>query len=1006
MKVTKRILSLLLALTMLFALAACKEPADTTGATNPGATGGNGASSDKGNYTVKLETAGGMALVGYQINVYSDEACQNLVDIGTTDSKGTASWSLKKDAQYYFQLDNSQLKGYDVKNVYAFSGATTKVTLTSALIQGEDPASNVFKVGDVMYDFSFEDNSKVICAACGVTNDSYVKEIVVAEDGTEDAVFKLREKCESCQAVVDWDHAQFPKITLSEVLAEKEMVMLNFWYTTCSACLTEFPVLDTAYSQMADKIAVLGLNSYARDNQGAVTGFEASYELELSFPLGKVDNNFNNEKFIDPLDGAPSEGYPTSVFIDRYGLICLIVEGSIDSLTEWTSLFNHFTGDDYEQKLITNSDDLITRPEAPAPSITMEELAGVMNGSDDLQVEYRWEADDKYSWPYNITEKDGQTCLVPTNVGIYESYAILYADITLEKGQVIAFDYFASSEQNYDVMYVIVNDEPIYNLSGVKNEWQTAYCWIADEPGTYELALCYQKDTDGDEGDDAVYIKNLRTVTVDDIDTPSYLPRQAANMREDGTFSYVDLVLNEQDGYYHVGSANGPLLLAGLYDYTQFSDEDYIYRMAADGEIKVDDHDYYADLVEYFSASTNSNLVGWCTVTEELAELLKIVASIKGYTGDEQEWLLFCKYYDAYGTNGQQLEDPVAGLKTWSALTAVEGVGVETNTFNYNGNPLIPRGKLARFTPTKSGVYRITSTSDYADTMDAWIFDDDYNMLYQYENDEMLGYLYCDDRNVSMVMYMEAGKNYYIDIAPYDVYAVCNVWYDIVFLGETFDLFRACSPGPFTYIEGGGADHAIIRGINTVLNPEDGYYHEDLGKDADGNQIYGSIVYAYFAGGTVSFGNALADRIDTNEDGTTKVIPGLISLGAFDFSKNEYDDEILAYLRNNNNDQEATLEALRKDWGTDFEANYEFYKVEEVFAGIYHGEGGDYTAEMQVYVDLMIQDEAHPELNGCVPVDARLAELLQMAMDKFTFRGVEQAWQKFCFYYDQLGPRA
>ena len=167
MKVTKRILSLLLALTMLFALAACKEPADTTGATNPGATGGNGASSDKGNYTVKLETAGGMALAGYQINVYSDEACQNLVDIGTTDSKGTASWSLKKDAQYYFQLDNSQLKGYDVKNVYAFSGATTKVTLTSALIQGEDPASNVFKVGDVMYDFSFEDNSKVICAACG-----------------------------------------------------------------------------------------------------------------------------------------------------------------------------------------------------------------------------------------------------------------------------------------------------------------------------------------------------------------------------------------------------------------------------------------------------------------------------------------------------------------------------------------------------------------------------------------------------------------------------------------------------------------------------------------------------------------------------------------------------------------------------------------------------------------------------------------------------------------------
>ena len=87
------------------------------------------------------------------------------------------------------------------------------------------------------------------------------------------------------------------------------------------------------------------------------------------------------------------------------------------------------------------------------------------------------------------------------------------------------------------------------------------------------------------------------------------------------------------------------------------------------------------------------------------------------------------------------------------------------------------------------------------------------------------------------------------------------------------------------------APQAIIRGIKAILNPEDGYYHEDLGKDAEGNQIYGSIVYAYFAGGTVSFSNALADVVRNNPDGTTTVIPGLISLGSFDFSKNEYDDE-------------------------------------------------------------------------------------------------------------------
>ena len=38
------------------------------------------------------------------------------------------------------------------------------------------------------------------------------------------------------------------------------------------------------------------------------------------------------------------------------------------------------------------------------------------------------------------------------------------------------------------------------------------------------------------------------------------------------------------------------------------------------------------------------------------------------------------------------------------------------------------------------------------------------------------------------------------------------------------------------------------------------------------------------------------------------------------------------------------------------------------------------------------------------PVDARLAELLQMLMDKYTFAGVENSWTKLCYYYDELGP--
>lgn len=949
MKAMKKLLSLLLVGIMLFGMVACSKNPQQNPTTVPNDTKPP-VSSEKATYTVKLTTAGGMALGGYQVLIYDDPACDasDIVDLGTTDQNGNVPFSLKKDTKYYIKLDNNALKGYDLQPYYEFNGTTANITLTSSLIQGESVTSNTFKLGDVMYDFSFTDT-----------------------DGNE--------------------------VKLSEVLAQKDMVMLNFWYVDCSACQKEFPVLQKAYEQFSENIEVLGLNPYPEDDMSGVAGMKDSFQL--TFPMGKVADNFNPQRFIDPVSGGACAGYPTSIFIDRYGVICLIEVGAMVSLTEWNSVFNHFVGDDYEQKLVKTPDELITRLEAPEAPNTMEEIDTAFKGQEDLQVEFSWEADDIYSWPFQVTEKDGTPCISAMNTEIYESYAILRAKVTMKKGDVLAFDYFTSSEKNCDVLYVIVDDEPVYTLSGVAEEWKTAYCWIADTDGEYELALCYQKDTDTDEGDDTVYLKNLRTVTVADIDSPSYLPRQAVEKKEDGTLEAVELVLNPKDGYYHVGTADGPLLLAGLYDYTQFSDEEYIYAWAAAGEIKNMEEGYDA-IVDYFSASTNSNLLGWCTVTEELAEYLKLVASIKGFLADENEWLLFCKYYDAYGTDGKQLEDPVAGLKKWSALTAVEGVGVETNHIYYNGNPIMPRGKLSRFTPTKSGVYRITSSTNYTDSLDAWIFIDEVDgPIYTYANDEMMGHEYADPNNVSMVMYMEAGKNYYIDIAPYDVYAVCDVWFDIEFMGETYQLFRSCSPsGAFTTVDGNmgaGEDGLICEHIDAAINPEDGYYHEVLERDAKGNPVrFGSIVYAYFTGSTPLFSDAIADL--TFGD---KVLKGMISKGAFNFGFSSIDEEVLFYLEQHNGDVNATLDYLKT-----LSTEYDQDQALDTFEGIYHGFGKDETAVIKSYLDKMITGDAeHPELEGCVPVDAQLMQLLQWLVDKYSFAGVEHSWQKLCFYYDYMG---
>ena len=234
MKMTKRILSLLLVCAMMLAMVACTDPQDgTTGV--PGTTGNGNTSADRGNYTVKLTTAGGMALAGYQVMIYADEACTDIVETGNTADDGTVKFSLKKDGKYYIKLDESKLKGYDLKPYYQFDGFNANLTLTSSVVKGESVTANVFKLGDVMYDFSFTDNS-------GNT------------------------------------------VTLSEVLAEKELVVLNYWYANCSWCVKEFPVLQQAYEMLGDNVEVFGLNSFAEDTAATVQNIVIDLEHDPSSP--------------------------------------------------------------------------------------------------------------------------------------------------------------------------------------------------------------------------------------------------------------------------------------------------------------------------------------------------------------------------------------------------------------------------------------------------------------------------------------------------------------------------------------------------------------------------------------------------------------------------------------------------------------------------------------------------------------------------------------------------
>lgn len=926
---------------VLSAFAACggNEGAESTDVS--GDISSENVTGEQGNYTVSLKTAGGMPLSDVDVYVYSDNTLEDLEQFGKTDKNGSASFNLAKGKEYALRFEGVP-KGYNTEDYYSFTGNSANIMLTSSLIKDGSIAEAKFKLGDVMYDFTVTDTKG-------------------------------------------------EKFTLSEVLKEKKLVVLNFWYTTCSWCLTEFPVIDEVFKDYNDDVAIVALDPL--DGEDAVKSFAA--DMPLSFPMASCTSSWANAFDI--------QGYPTSVFIDRYGVICLIESGAITSRRPLINVFDHFTSGEYTQKLCNGVGDLVSNIK-PDKTMDSSEAIGEAINVGDINVTYRPETEDEnaeYIWPFVIGEKDGYKCVYSTNKEIESSFAIMYADIELKAGEAIGFDYFVSTESINDALVVIINDEDIYQISGEKTEWASCYPWVATEDGTYELALCYIKDDGDNAGEDTVYIRNMRVIDAKDIDTPSYIPREAAVTKDGFEYEYADIVFNENDGYYHVGTADGPLLLADLMGITQFNEEKTVFDLIQNGDITEGGHNYYEDIVEYCSFASNSSLTGVCTVNKELGELLKKVAEIAGFEDDDNEWLKICKFFDTYGKNAEQLVDPIQGLAPFSAPTAYVGKNVEENYFYYD-RAIIPRGMLKEFIPTKSGVYRITSHNDSKDGVDAWLFNSDREVIFTYEHCERM---FGEDNECSMVYYMEAGVPYYINIAFWDVYQIGYIYFDLEYIAPSLQYFRTASPGFFTFDDGESGDemnYTVSGGITPILK-DDGYYYEDLGKDANGNQLYGSLIYADFSGITPIFSSPIASATIKDSDGNVKEIKGLIELGGFNFTLTENDEFVLAYLKNRDYDVEATDKYLKEYWGDTYDAYAEIYQLKDVYAGRYHGTGEDKTEDIKAYLNKMLNEAAHPERQGCVPVDEKLAELLTMIMEKYTFENVDHSWLKVCYYYEYLG---
>ncbi|MBQ8518622.1 MAG: redoxin domain-containing protein [Agathobacter sp.] len=134
---------------------------------------------------------------------------------------------------------------------------------------------------------------------------------------------------------------------ISELLKEKKAVVLNFWYINCGPCQMEFPYMQDAYETYQDDIEILALNPYDGTDE-TVSQFQKKFEL--TFPMAVCDEEWQQRMELS--------AFPTTIVIDRYGIVSFKHTGMITDVEEFNKLFAFFTADDYEQTIIRDIADI------------------------------------------------------------------------------------------------------------------------------------------------------------------------------------------------------------------------------------------------------------------------------------------------------------------------------------------------------------------------------------------------------------------------------------------------------------------------------------------------------------------------------------------------------------------------------------------------------------------------------------------------------------------------
>ncbi len=240
-------------------------------------------------YRLCFMTEGGMILPNLLVKVYEDHTLSEMVYAAMTDREGVLCFTAD-DSESYVAVVYMDEAGYFPESSYSITEKDSVLCVKTAPYQVTDTSELSLKLGHIIPDFH-----------------------VTCTDGTV--------------------------LTISDLLASKKAVVLNFWYIGCGPCRMEFPYLQKAYESYCEQLEVIAINPYDGTDETAAAYAE---ELGLTFPVAAEASYWQTIMNL--------RAYPTTIVIDRYGMICLVHDAAITDTESFEKLFAFITSDDYVQE--------------------------------------------------------------------------------------------------------------------------------------------------------------------------------------------------------------------------------------------------------------------------------------------------------------------------------------------------------------------------------------------------------------------------------------------------------------------------------------------------------------------------------------------------------------------------------------------------------------------------------------------------------------------------------